>query len=183
MAAYELADEAGGIAAMAVAWIDSFGSAPGVVVAGLRSPTCGRTCPLKTSRSMLDQVSADTRQAKVVGQPRPSHAARVTRDLAGRSRRENSAAFWSAARSHIDEVVGCRQQVEVVIDDNDRRSGVKQPVEHAHQRRDVERVQTRGRLIEHAERAISGCDASLEAIFRRCDSPPESAGVGSPSFS
>jgi hypothetical protein len=37
VAPYELLDEAGHIAAMAVAWVESFGSAQGTVVAGLRS--------------------------------------------------------------------------------------------------------------------------------------------------
>jgi Glucodextranase, domain N len=97
---------------------------------------------------------ASARQAKVLGQPRAGRAARVTRDLAGRPRRENAAAFRAAARAHVDEVVGCRQQVEVVIDGDDRRSGVKQPVEHAHQRCHVERVQACGRLVEHVQRAL-----------------------------
>jgi hypothetical protein len=37
VAPYELLDEAGHIAAVAVAWVESFGSAQGTVVAGLRS--------------------------------------------------------------------------------------------------------------------------------------------------
>ena len=90
-------------------------------------------------RAISTASAADCRLAEAVGQPRPGRAARVTRDIAGPPRRENTAAFWA----YVDEVVGRGEQVEVVVDDDDRRSGIQQPVEHAHQCCHVERVQAR----------------------------------------
>ena len=119
-----------------------------------------------TGRCAASIASAsDARQAKVLGQPRPGHAARVTRDGTGLPRRENAAAFRAAARAYIDEIVGCPQQVEVVIDDDDRRSGVKQPVEHAYQRCHVERVQARGRLVEYVQRSPLALTMSMSVSW------------------
>ena len=69
----------------------------------------------------------------------------------------------AAARAHVDEVVGGGEQVQVVVDHDDRRSGVEQPVEHPDQRCYVERVQAGGWLVEDVQRAAlagakSGCD-------------------------
>ena len=70
-----------------------------------------------------------------------------------RARGDDAPAVRAAARAHVDEVVGRGQQVQVVVDDDDGRAGVQQPVEHADQRGHVERVQPGGRLVEDVQRA------------------------------
>src|SRR5690348_48810 len=87
------------------------------------------------------------------GQPRPGDAVWGARDVFGGACREDAPAVWAAARSHVDEVVGGGEQVEVVVDDDDRGPGVQQPVEHAGQGGHVERVQAGGRLVEDVERS------------------------------
>src|SRR6516225_7961610 len=72
--------------------------------------------------------------------PWPGGAARSARDAPRRSRREDVPAVWAAARSHGDEMVGGGEQIEVVVDDDDRGPGRQQPVEHAGEGGYVERV-------------------------------------------
>ncbi len=96
---------------------------------------------------------AGLRQAQVLGQPRAGHAARVPRDVLGRPGGEDVTAVRAAARAHVDEVVGGGEQVQVVIDDDDRGAGFQQPVEHAGQGGHVERVQAGGRLVEDVQHA------------------------------
>src|SRR5436190_617918 len=78
---------------------------------------------------------------------------RVTGDVLRRPRRDDVPAVRAAARAHVDQVVGGGEQVQVVVDDDDRGPGVQQPVEHAGQGRHVERVQAGGRLVEDVQRA------------------------------
>ena len=89
----------------------------------------------------------------MLGQPGSSHAGRGAGDVRGRARGDDVATVWAATGSHVDEVVGGGEQVQVVVDDDDRGPGVKQPVEHADQRGHVERVQAGGRLVEDVQRA------------------------------
>ena len=49
--------------------------------------------------------------------------------------------------------------VEVVLDDDDRVAGIDQPVPHVEQALDVGKVQAGGRLVEDVDGA-PGCDAA-----------------------
>jgi hypothetical protein len=80
----------------------------------------------------------------VLGQPWAGHAARGTRNVFGRARREDEAAVRAAAWPHVDEVVGGGEQVQVVVDDDNGGAGVQQPVEHAGQGGYVKWVQAGG---------------------------------------
>src|SRR6266516_1509819 len=93
------------------------------------------------------------RQAQVLGQPRPGHAARGARNVLRRPRRNDVPAVRAAARAHVDQVVGGGEQVQVVVDDDDRGPGLQQPVEHTGQGGHVERVQAGRRLVEDVQRA------------------------------
>src|SRR5579859_4319456 len=79
-----------------------------------------------------------SRQAQVPGQPRSGRAARGARDVLGCPCREDAPAVWAAARSHVDEVFSGGEQVQVVVDDDDRGPGVQQPAEDAGQGGHVE---------------------------------------------
>jgi uncharacterized membrane protein YbhN (UPF0104 family) len=88
-------------------------------------------------------------QAQVLGQPRSGHAAGRAGDVLGRARGDDVAALRAATRTHVDEVVRGGEQVQVVVDDDDRGPGLQEPVEHADEGGHVERVQPGGRLVEH----------------------------------
>jgi hypothetical protein len=66
----------------------------------------------------------------------------------GELRRDDLPAVRAAARAHVDEVVGGGEQIQVMVDDDDRGPGLQQPVEHIHQCGHVERMQSGGRLVE-----------------------------------
>src|SRR5262249_37987654 len=80
-------------------------------------------------------------------------------------------------RAHIDEPVGRLDDVEVVLDHQQRRSGFEQFTKRSKQLGDVVKVQARGRLIEDVESAAIVCTrqvrAKLEALrfaARECGS-------------
>ena len=49
----------------------------------------------------------------------------------GRAGADDFAARLAAAWSHVDYVIGVRDEVEVMFDDNDRRALVHQPLQDA----------------------------------------------------
>ena len=75
---------------------------------------------------------------------------------AGVPGRDDVPAVRAAARTHVDEAIRGGEQVQVVVDDDDRGPGRHQPVEHAGEGRHVERVQAGGRL----RRRRTACRAS-----------------------
>jgi hypothetical protein len=89
----------------------------------------------------------------VGGQPGAGDAGRGAGDVFRGARRDDVASVRAAARAHVDEVVGRGEQVEVVVDDDDRGPGRQQPVKHSRQRGHVERVQAGGRLVEDVQHA------------------------------
>jgi putative heme transporter len=89
------------------------------------------------------------RQAQVLGQPGAGDAVRGAGDVLGRARGHDVTALRAAARAHVDEVVRGGEQVQVVVDDDDRGPGMQEPVEHPDEGGHVERVQPGGRLVEH----------------------------------
>ncbi len=115
----------------------------------------------------------------MLGQPRPGDAARVARDVRWRASGDDVPAVGAAAWPHIDDVISGGEQIQVMVDD-DRRSSLQQPVEHADQRGHVEGMQAGGGLIEDVQRAVLAA-AQPGGDPSRCDSPPDRDGVGSPS--
>ena len=63
-------------------------------------------------------------------------------------------ALFTAAGSHIENVVGIAYNVEVMLDDNDGRTARHERLEHTEQRLYIERMQTDCRLIENEYRAL-----------------------------
>ena len=59
------------------------------------------------------------------------HAFRTCDDVFGRAGADDFATCLAAARTHVDYVIGVRDEVEVVFDDNDRRALVHQPLQDA----------------------------------------------------
>ena len=100
------------------------------------------------------------------------------------------AAGIAALGAQVDDPVGGADDVEVVLDDDQRMAGVEQLAQRAHQLGDVVEVQAGGRLVEQEQRALARCRparavrgraARKPASFRRCASPPDSVGTGWPS--
>ena len=71
--------------------------------------------------------------------------------MRGRAVGEDASSVGAAARSHVGELVGGGEDVEVVIDDDDRRSVGEQAVEDRDQGADVERMQSGRWLVEDVE--------------------------------
>ena len=89
----------------------------------------------------------------MLDEPGSGWAVRGARDVLRGAGREDVAAVRAAAWAHVDQVIGGGEQIQVVVDDDDRGPGVQQPVEHADQGGHVERVQAGGRLVEDVQRA------------------------------
>ena len=102
-----------------------------------------------TSRSTQVPVSRSPHRG---GEVAPNHAATVHGDFGGRPRRDDLPTVSAAARTHVDEVVGVRDDVEIVLDDDHGRAAGHETVEHLQERADVKRVETDGRLVEDEQR-------------------------------
>ena len=76
----------------------------------------------------------------------------VARDLLGRALGDDPAAPVAALRTEVDDPVGGLDDVEVVLDDEDRVAAVDQPVEDLEQLLDVGEVEPGRRLVEDVER-------------------------------
>ena len=75
------------------------------------------------------------------------------RELLGGPLRHHPPASGTAFRSEIYYPVGLGDDVEVVLDHDDRVARVYEPMQDADQALDVGHVQTDGGLIEHVERS------------------------------
>jgi GNAT superfamily N-acetyltransferase len=69
----------------------------------------------------------------------------------------------AAFRAHVDDVVGVQDDVEVVLDDDDRGAVVDEALEHADELVDVGEVEARCGLVEHVDRR----GASAAQLFRQ----------------
>src|SRR5580704_770513 len=76
---------------------------------------------------------------------------RVTRDLFWRARRDDLAALIAALGPQVDEPVGGFDDVEIVLDDDERRAGVEQLAECGEKFGDVVEMEAGGRLVENVE--------------------------------
>ncbi len=69
---------------------------------------------------------------------------------------DEAAAAVAALGAHVEEPVGGLDDVEIVLDDEDRVAGVYQTIQHADQLLDVGEMEAGGRLIEDVDRAAGG---------------------------
>src|SRR5262249_55960029 len=76
---------------------------------------------------------------------------------------DDAAAGASALGTEVDDVVGAFDDIEVVLDDDDRVAHGHEPIENAEQLFDVVEVQARRRLVEDVERAARLALAELAA--------------------
>src|SRR5882672_1498421 len=81
-------------------------------------------------------------------------AARLAHELLRRALRHDPSAAVAALGSQVDDPVGFREHVQVVLDDEHAVAGVHEPVQHAHELLDVRDVQADRRLVEHVERGL-----------------------------
>ena len=76
--------------------------------------------------------------------------------ILGRALQYHAAAAVAALGSEVDDPVGLRHDVEVVLDHQHRVAGVDQAMQHADQLLDIGHVQADGRLVEDVERVRLG---------------------------
>ena len=69
--------------------------------------------------------------------------------LLGRSLGDNHAARIAAFRTKVDQPVGALDDIEVVLDDHQRVTRIRQTVQDRDEAVHIIKVQTRGRLIEN----------------------------------
>ena len=77
-------------------------------------------------------------------------------DLLRRPTRNNPATLFSAARAHVDDIVGIFNHIQVVFDDKDGGSVFNQRLEYTEEHLDIRRVKTDRRLIEDEDRVLLG---------------------------
>ena len=95
-------------------------------------------------------------------------------ELLERARKDHAAAMLAGAQPHVDDVVGDRNHVGVVLDDEHRVALIAQLPQDLDQPLVVARVQADRRLVEHVQRARPAPSPSDVARLMRCASPPES---------
>ena len=117
---------------------------------------------------------------KKISEKATGDAVRIGGHLFGSAARHDAAARSTAARAHIDDVVGAADDVEVVLDHDKRRAVRDERLKDAYERAHVKRMQADGRLVEDKDAPLLRFAISL-ASFRRCASPPDRLGVSSPS--
>ena len=71
----------------------------------------------------------------------------------GRPLRHDSAAAIATLWSHIDHPICCLDDIQIVLDHNNRVAGIDKLIQHAKQQRDVMEVQTRRGLVQNIKRA------------------------------
>ena len=100
----------------------------------------------------------------------PLHLDQVLR----RARGDDLAAAVAALGPEVDDPVGRLDDLEIVLDDDDRVALVDQLVQHLEQLRHVVEVEAGGRLVEDVERAAGGALGEFLESLTRCASPPDS---------
>ena len=70
-------------------------------------------------------------------------------DLLRRALADYAPACVSALRSEVDDVVSLLDDIEIVLDYDDRIALIYQAIEHVKQFIDIRKMKSRGRLIEY----------------------------------
>src|SRR5437879_10069034 len=103
---------------------------------------------------------------------------RVGGDLLRRAARDDLATALAAFRAKVDQPVGRLDDVEVVLDHDDRVAFVAQAVEHVEELCDIVEVQTGGGLIEDVEGSAGGALCKLaRQLYPLCFAAGKSCGV------
>src|SRR5450432_1189555 len=92
----------------------------------------------------------------------PGEALGNVADILGRALRDDAPAAVAALGAQVDHPVRGLDDIEVVLDDDDRVAVVAQPVQHRQQQVDVVEVQARGGLVEDEERTSGVAFRKLE---------------------
>ena len=95
-------------------------------------------------------------------------------NLLRRPFRNNSSAFVSAFRSHIDNIIRCFNDIQIVFNDNDCIAVRRQSSENLGQLMDIRKMKSCRRLIQNVD-SLPGT-----ASLIRCASPPDSVVEGCP---
>ena len=75
------------------------------------------------------------------------------RHLRGRARGEHPSTGVAALGAEVDHMIGGRDEVEVVLDDNDGMASVHKPAQHSDEDGNVVKMKPCGGFIEEIERA------------------------------
>ncbi len=109
-----------------------------------------------------------TSESGTTGSPRRTRARyspvaepATARDLLRRALGHDAAAPGAALRSQVDDPVGRLDDVQVVLDDDDRVAGVHEPMEHLEQLLHVREVEARGGLVEDVDGPAGGAPREL----------------------
>lgn len=92
------------------------------------------------------------------------------------------AATGPALRAHVDHPVRRLDDIEVVLDDDDRVPRVDESMQYGQQPADVVDVQPGRRLVQYVQCAPRVRRWSSAASLTRCASPPERVVAAWPSF-
>ena len=76
------------------------------------------------------------------------------RNFRRRALGDDPAARLAPFGAEVDHPVRVRDDVEVVLDHEDRAAGVDEPREHAREARHIRHVKAHGRLVKNVERAL-----------------------------
>src|ERR1700738_4287303 len=85
----------------------------------------------------------------------------VPRNLLGSALRHNSAAFFAAFGTKIDDPVGIPDHVQIVLDDDDGVTEVSKPVQNVEQLANIVKMQAGGGLIQQVKSSPSLSFAQL----------------------
>lgn len=98
-------------------------------------------------------------------------AAGAGRHLLRRALADHLAASVTALGPKVDDPVRCTDNIQVVLDDHQRMSGIEQRLERAEQGADILKMQTGGGLIEEKKRAPrGGARSGLGEMARQLES-------------
>ena len=92
-------------------------------------------------------------QRSAAGDPFARAALGMVEHFRGRSLEHDLAAELAGAGTHLDDLIGRRNQRRLVLDDGHRVAAIAQPAHRVDQPRQVGRVQPRRRLVEHVQHA------------------------------
>ena len=67
----------------------------------------------------------------------------------------DASALFSAARAHVDDVIGIPYDVKIMLDDNERRAVVDKCAEYRKECPYIERMEADGRFIKNENRNFS----------------------------
>ena len=95
----------------------------------------------------------------------PRDALGGIRDFFRRAAGDDTSALFSAARAHIDDVIGIPYDIKVMLNDNERRAVIDKCAEDRKECPYIERMEADGRFIENEDRIFLGAVLSEPQVF------------------